>query len=82
MQRTTDQDSPVKPSSRERVLATYRGLDQPLLFSGDTLGVTVAIPPDTKPDPPPPHRTSPSHQPSSAIRFFHPFPAASHRSLA
>jgi len=35
---------------KERVIASYGGVDQTLLFSGDTLGVTVTVPPDAKPD--------------------------------
>jgi hypothetical protein len=41
--------SPFGGQDKERVLATYGTVDQPLLFSGDTLGVTVTIPPDAKP---------------------------------
>jgi hypothetical protein len=33
---------------KERVVANYGGVDQTLLFSGDTLSLTVTVPPDTK----------------------------------
>jgi len=39
------------PPDRERVLASYGNVDQPLILSGDMLDVIVTVPPNTAPAP-------------------------------
>ena len=48
---STSMPMPFPAQDKERVLATYGNVDQPLILSGEMLGVTATIPPDTKPSP-------------------------------
>jgi hypothetical protein len=44
---------PFPKKDVEHTTATYGNVDQPLLFDGDTLGITATVPADTKPTPTP-----------------------------
>ena len=48
---STPMAMPFPPQDKQRVLASYGGVDQPLILSGEMLGVIATVPPDAKPSP-------------------------------